>query len=323
MVKNRYTGGVLGLLPFFFACEIATLGGLKSLNEYSLWYGQIAAYPVWALWLARIVALATLVVLFGLARRRKSFGGKSMILIASIALVVGLAINLYGSCLLSFFVVGQVLIGFAHTWLLVEWASFFSGMQNRERNIYIAGSSLVAATFSLCMPFIFNDFQPFVMLFIAIGCGIPLFLLQASREVPQAGKENASPALCYKRLFSLIRPELVFMMACFAFIYRMMSSLFLSDSFGVVFNISNGAINILGIAALLLYLGRRDFEPSEKALTMPLFVFAILAFLLLPISGDVFRPIAVAAVQSSWFFFTLCCGCSCLHRSGHATGLQR
>lgn len=94
--KGRSKAFDTTVLPLFFCCQLATLGLLRQTPSYSLWETEINAFPVFSLWIARILSVAVLLVALTMALRGCRFLRlRTMLAVNGASLLIGFVLTFY------------------------------------------------------------------------------------------------------------------------------------------------------------------------------------------------------------------------------------
>ena len=186
MEKARSKAFETTALPLFFCCQLATLGLLRQTPSYSLWEAEINAFPVFSLWIARILSVAVLFVALALALRGLRFLRlRTMLAANGAALLIGFILTFYYAYSLPVYFAAQCLIGIAHAWILLCWAEYLASLEKSHRNRSIAFAALLAVFIFTAMSMLPPEMRAVCFLAIACGSVLPLFL------TPQDGGDNA------------------------------------------------------------------------------------------------------------------------------------
>lgn len=310
MKKQQTKFSFSSVLPFFFFCQLVTLGLLRQTPSYSFWEAEIAAYPSFSLWISRVI---TVLVLFGVAlflhRGKRYPTGRLLIFSQGFFLIAGFVLTFYFAKNLPTYIIGQVCIGIAHPLILVCWAAYLAKIPKRQRNKCIALSALLAALFFWAIGIAPDSLKSFLFLFAVLGSILPLVFLDRTENghrdtEPLQGKTMpTSLPQALSRSTRAITWELIVLMACYSLLFRIMIFFDFSsgDDFSVFF--WGVIIRIGGMALLAAYLSRKQFEPNVQQVVLPLFFLTIIGLIFLPNEGGLFGSFSIAAVNSSWTFF--------------------
>ncbi|WP_295999711.1 LuxR family transcriptional regulator [uncultured Adlercreutzia sp.] len=296
----------------WFCCQIATLGLLRQLVSYSPAAAAIESYPFVLLWLARIlsvVTLATFAFLVGRPRARALAFDPRALAGATVALVAGAALALYGASSELGYALSQVLIGVSHAWILAAWACWLAGLPADGRTWAIGVSGLLAVLlFSLAgwLPLALRG--PAFLLMVA-GSALPVVLkFGAARSRNEEGAPvvvpagSLSPAASVRSALASLPTELIVLMASYAMLFRLLTIL----EFPVpeeALRCCTSALRIGGMALLVLYLARQRFNPNMRQVLVPLMALTVMGLVLLPVPSGGFAVVSVAMVEASWTFF--------------------
>lgn len=301
--KGRSKAFDTTVLPLFFCCQLATLGLLRQTPSYSLWETEINAFPVFSLWIARILSVAVLLVALTMALRGCRFLRlRTMLAVNGASLLIGFVLTFYYAYSLPVYFAAQCLIGIAHAWILLCWAEYLTSLEKPHRNRSIAFAALIAVLIFTIMGAAPQSMQAVCFLAIACGSVLPLFL------TPQNGGEynkeaSGGKALDTRRSLASIPWELVVLMASYAMLFRILVFFNFPAVDGSMQTVAAAVIRIGGMILLLLYLSRVQFAPNTQQMIIPLFFLTLLGLLLLPGREGIVATVAVALVESSWTFF--------------------
>lgn len=290
----------------FFCCQIATLGLLRQTPSYSLSASAIEGYPDWSLWLARMLSVATfLVLMVGLRFAGSRIFSRSIVAAEGVLLLVGSTLTLYFAGILVVYVVAQALIGIGHAWVLAAWAYQLSCLKPSVRTKTIAASGLLAVLLFTLESALPSFWKAPAFLLMVIGSVIPLWWITPGMEGRKASKNVAESCAggLFKTACQAIPLELVALMASYAMLFRLLSFLEESVASSSHLMIETAVLRIVGMALLLVYLSLKRFEPNVRQVLVPLLFLTLTGVALLPVPAVGFASLAVSIVQASWTFF--------------------
>lgn len=311
MAKRTFLSGD-SFLSLLFCCQLATLGLLRQTPTYSLWETEIAAYPTFSLWLARVLSVLVLAgIAIGISRGYNLLAHRRLLALQGILLITGAGITLYASFTLPLYLAGQTFIGIAHAWILACWAEYLASLKTTTRNRTIASSALAAVILFALLGLVPWITKAPLFLAIAVGSIVPLLVLApltatSARSGNPAIKNTASEARPLQSAMEQLPAELIVLMASYAMLFRMLVFFDFPVQNETLFFASASVLRIGGMALILAYLAHTHFTPSTRQIILPLLFLTVVGVALLPAQNTFMSSFSVAIVESSWtFFYTL------------------
>lgn len=303
MEKRRSKAFGATALPLFFCCQLATLGLLRQTPSYSLWETEISAFPIYSLWIARILSVAVLIMALVMALKGLRFLRlRTLLALNGAALLIGLVLTFYYAYSLPVYLIGQCLIGISHAWVLLCWAEYLTSLEKSRRNRSIALAALLAVLIFTIMSMLPHSVKAVCFLVIACGSVLPLFITP-SHESESVEKEAIGSSISDQRSLAALPWELIVLMASYAMLFRILVFFDFPVIDETLQAVAAATIRIGGMALLILYLSRVRFAPNTQQIIVPLFFLTLLGLLLLPGREGILGTIAVALIESSWTFF--------------------